>query len=82
MQSIQRITLMPRALPIAEQLRRAIKDAERRGMSRYAIAKAAGIGTTQLKLIAEGNNVPRIDTAEKIASAIGMRLVIGNGAKV
>jgi DNA-binding phage protein len=67
---------MPRSLPIAEQLRRDIKDAERRGMSRYAIAKAAGLGESHLHRIANGEGVPTLDTAEKVAHAIGLKLTI------
>jgi DNA-binding phage protein len=67
---------MPRALPIAEQLRRAIKDAERRGMSRYAIAKAAGLSMGHFYRVARDNGTPRIDVAEKILDTIGLQLTI------
>ena len=59
-----------------EQLRRAIQQAERRGMSRYAIAKGAGIRLPMLIRIANGANIPRLDTAEKIVRALGGRLTV------
>jgi transcriptional regulator with XRE-family HTH domain len=65
-----------RQVNVAEQLRKAIALAERKGQSRYAIAKAAGIRYSMLVRIAEGENLPRIDTAEKLASAIGRRLTL------
>lgn len=61
---------------IAEQLRQAIAKAEAGGMSRYAIAKAAGVSERHLKGIAEGETTPRLDTAAKIAEAIGARITL------
>ena len=61
---------------VADDLRRAITQAEKRGMTRYAIAKAAGMPQSQVGRIASGESVPKLDTAERIASAIGCRLSI------
>ena len=61
---------------IADELRKAIAKAERKGMNRNAIAKAAGISYGVMVRIAEGENLPRLDTAEKIVRAIGGRLTI------
>lgn len=61
---------------IVDELRQAIRQAERRGVTRYQIAKAAGIRYSVLVRIAEGENLPRLDTAGKILSAIGLRLTI------
>lgn len=69
---------MAKASKITEQLRAAIRDAEKRGMSRYQIGKAAGVALPVVIRIADGVNVPRLDIAEKIAHAIGKRLIIGD----
>ena len=65
---------MAKRKTIAERLRSSIAQAEKRGMSRYAIAKAAQIRYGQLCRIADGENLPRLDTAEKIATALSLRL--------
>ncbi|MBS3821971.1 MAG: helix-turn-helix transcriptional regulator [Phycisphaerae bacterium] len=59
---------------VAEHLRKLIAQAERRGTSRNAIAVAAGVSARHLQSIAEGDVTPRIDTAQRIAEAIGHRL--------
>ncbi len=58
------------------QLRAAIARAEAGGMTRYAIAKAVGVDHSQIRRVAEGLTVPRLDTAERIAAAIGCRVSI------
>ena len=62
---------------ITEQLRAEIAKAEQRGMSRYAIAKAAGLPYSQVYNVAEGT-IPRLDTAEKIARALGLPLYLNS----
>ena len=61
---------------IAGDLRKAIAQAEKRGMTRYAIAKAAKMPRSQLTRIATGETVPKVDTAERIALVIGCRMAI------
>jgi DNA-binding phage protein len=61
---------------IAADLRREIAAAERRGQTRYAIAAAAKMPRSQLTRVASGETVPILDTAERIARAIGRKLVI------
>ena len=61
---------------IAEQLRRAIAQAERRGMTRYAIAKATELPQSAIGRIAKGENVPTLTTAERIAKVIGYKLTL------
>ena len=61
---------------IADELRKAIAQAERRGVTRYAIAKAARMPQSQVGRIASGESVPKLDTAERIAQVIGCRLAI------
>jgi len=61
---------------VADDIRRAIAKAEKRGMTRYQIAKAAGMPQSQVGRIASGETMPMVDTAERIAKAIGCRLAI------
>ena len=61
---------------IAMQLRAAIAKAEKQGMTRYQIAKLAGMRHIVLKRVADGEAIPRVDTAQKILNAIGMSLTI------
>ncbi|MCC6421592.1 MAG: helix-turn-helix transcriptional regulator [Gemmataceae bacterium] len=65
-----------RKTSVAVELRKAIRAAERRGQTQYAIAKAAGVSPSVLARIARGENLPRLDTAERIAAAIGQRLTL------
>lgn len=60
----------------AAELRAAIAQAEAAGTSRYAIAKAAGVDQSQVRRVATGEVVPKLDTAAKIARAIGYRLTV------
>jgi DNA-binding phage protein len=67
---------MAKKLSIADELRRAIRAAERKGESRYRIAKRAGLALPVLIRIADGGTIPRLDTAAKIAHAMGKRLTL------
>lgn len=67
---------MPKARSIIDQLKAAIRQAERRGVTRYQISKGAGIAYSVMARIARGENLPRLDTAEKIAAVIGFRLTL------
>lgn len=63
---------------IARRLKAAVQQAERRGITRYQIAKASGVSQAMLSRLvssAPGRDV-RIETAEKILGAIGLELVI------
>ncbi len=57
---------------IVEELRQAIRRAEQAGVTRGRIATIASIPRSQMTRIASGENVPRLDTAEKIARAMGL----------
>ena len=61
---------------ISEQLRQAIRQAERSGLTRYKIAKAAGIHQSQLTRLLARGPTPRADTADKIAAALGKVFVL------
>jgi len=62
--------------PTADRLRTAIRQAERRGVTRYQIAKASGVSEAQLSRIMSGDVSPRLDTADAIAKAIGVRITL------
>lgn len=57
------------------QLVEAIKDAVRRsGESHYSIGKRAGVDPTIIDRFMAGERLPRVDTAGKIAAALGLEL--------
>ena len=61
---------------LVEQLRQTIRRAEKRGVSRYRIARLSGVSEGQLSRLMHGSVVPRLDSAERIARAIGCKIVI------
>jgi DNA-binding phage protein len=65
-----------RVTSIVAELRKAIATAERRGQTRYQIAKVSGVDESQLSKLVNHQRIPRLDTAEKIVKAMGGRLVI------
>lgn len=65
-----------RPQPIVKQLIRAVRDAEKRGITRYRIAKDAGVEQSQISRLMSGESIPRLDTAEKIAKALDLRLTL------
>lgn len=60
---------------IVAELRQAIRQAERRGVIRAKIAKTTGVSEAALSRFVAGS-VPGLDTAERIAKAIGRPLVL------
>lgn len=69
---------MSKHASIIVQLRRAIAQAERRGLTRYRIAQTTGLSQSMLSRFMAGENVPKLDTAERIAQAIGRRLTLAD----
>jgi hypothetical protein len=61
---------------IVAELRRAIAKAEGRGVSRYRIAKDAGVAKTTVNRFADGGAMLRLDVAERVAKAAGMMLTL------
>lgn len=61
--------------PLAEQLRAALRAAERAGTTRYRLSQISGLQQSQLQRIGEGQE-PRLGTAERLAAALGKRLVL------
>jgi transcriptional regulator with XRE-family HTH domain len=70
------VKIMARTKSIVDELRKAIAQAEKRGLTRYRIAKLSGMALPVLVRIANGTTIPRLDTAAKIASGIGCRLTL------
>ena len=58
------------------ELRREIAKAEKRGLSRYRIAKYAGVAKTTVNRFADGNAMLRLDVAGQVARALGMKLTL------
>lgn len=65
---------MSKTKPIADQLRVLIAQAERKGITRYRISQLSGVTEGQLARIVHGDGAPRLDTAARIADAIGYQL--------
>ncbi|MEX0887542.1 MAG: helix-turn-helix transcriptional regulator [Phycisphaeraceae bacterium] len=61
--------------PVTDQLRDAIARAEKRGITRYQLSKRSGVSQQVLSNIVRGTT-PRLDNAERIAAALGLRLII------
>lgn len=65
---------MPKRSTITEQLRAAIRQAEKRGVSRYRMAQISQVSQAQISRFMAGDIAPKLETAERIAEAIGNRL--------
>ena len=61
---------------VAAQLRQAISQAEAGGLTRYRIAKLSGISLSIVSRLMNGQTVPTLATAERLAGAIGRRVVL------
>lgn len=61
---------------LADELRDLIRKAEKRGITRYKIAKVSGLSESTLSKFMSGDGVPRLDTAQRIVEAIGGRIRI------
>jgi ribosome-binding protein aMBF1 (putative translation factor) len=69
------------AKPLGPTLTKAIKAAiKRSGLSRYRIAKEAGIHEDNLRGFVSGSRSARLKTADKLAAFLGLRLMQGPGA--
>ncbi len=67
---------MPKSKPIADELRKLIAQAERKGISRYRLARLSGVSEGQLSRLMSNETAPRLDTAAKIAKALGYRVTL------
>ena len=67
---------MSKSKPIVKRLKDEIRKAGRRGISCYRIAGESGVSRAQMSRLMAGTVAPRLDTAERIAHAIGLEIVI------
>jgi DNA-binding phage protein len=58
------------------QLRKAIASAEKEGMTRSKIAATAGMPRSQVKRVADGDTIPTMETAERIAKAVNHQIIV------
>jgi len=63
-----------RARPVTDRLRSAVKEAERDGMTAWAISDRAGMGLSALKRFRDGECGITLDTAVRLAKVVGHRL--------
>ncbi len=61
---------------ITKQLLKAIRDGKKRGMTRYQIAKVSGVSQAQLTRLMQGKQLLRMDTAERIAEALELKIIL------
>ena len=61
---------------LVERLKQEIGRAERHGVSRYRIARLSGVSEGQLSRLMHGSVAHRLDSAERIAFALGRKIVI------
>lgn len=67
---------MSKRKTIVDELRAAIRRAEKAGVTRYRIAKAAGITQIMLARFADGTRGIKLETAAKIAEGLKMSLTL------
>ena len=68
---------MAKGSGVLDQLRREIRRAEKRGISRYRIAKLSGVGQATLCRFMSGTLLKmQVETAEKLAGALELRIVL------
>ena len=60
---------------LVERLKQEIRRGERQGVTRYRLAKLSGVSEGQLSRLARGTVAPRLDSTERIADALGLRIV-------
>ena len=71
---------MPRK-SVADKLRTAIAQAERRGVTRYQIAQVSGVTQATLsQFVNDPDRQLRLDIAERVAEAIGYRVDLTRAA--
>jgi transcriptional regulator with XRE-family HTH domain len=61
---------------IREEIVAAIRDAEERGITRYRIAMDSGVAQSQLSRLMSGEQGLKLETAEKLCEALGIRIDI------
>lgn len=66
---------------LVDQVVEAIHAAEKRGVTRYRIAKDAGVFHSQLSRLMNGERSISVDTLEKICAALGLTIEIRDTRK-
>jgi plasmid maintenance system antidote protein VapI len=61
---------------VVDALRKAIRQAEKSGMTRYKLAQSCGVEQAVLSKLMRGMKGVRLDTAERIVNGLGKRLAI------
>ena len=61
---------------VVDELRQAIAQAEKAGMSRATMASIAGMPRAMVYRVADGKMTPSINTIQRILAAIGLQLRI------
>ena len=72
---------MSKSKSLVERLKDEIRKAEKLGLTRYQIAQESGISEAQLSRLMAGTVAPRLDTAEKIVSVLGSKIIIVSSKK-
>jgi predicted transcriptional regulator len=67
---------MSKRTSIVDELRRAIRAAEKRGTTRYKLSLATGVSEAQLSRIYHRQIEPKASMMERILSGLGKRLAI------
>ncbi len=65
-----------RSKTLQRQLIDAVKRAERSGLTRYRLAKLTGLSEAGLSHFVKGHKIPKTDTADRIADALGYRITL------
>ncbi len=58
---------------LLDDMKKAIKQAEKRGMSRYAICKRAGVAQSVVSKFMAGSQGLGVDVVERLAGALDLR---------
>ncbi len=62
--------------PLVAQVRAAIRQADRGGVSQSDLARRAGMARSQLSRLMHGTATPAIDGLERLARALGKKIVL------
>jgi predicted transcriptional regulator len=65
---------MPKHRTLVDRLKDEIRKAEKLGLSRYRLAKLSQVSEGQLSRLMHGAVAPRLDSAERILKALGLKI--------
>ncbi len=68
-------------MPISEQLRKALMQAEKRGETRYKIAQESRVNYTILARFLDGERTIKLPTADRLADYLGLELRLKQGRR-